>query len=160
MRGRMACWMVWAGFAVTVAGGIGRAAHAHEYDIGGTFELTRVETGAWRATYCLDTTVVALRWDETMPGMREAAWTPETPGFQMTHSAGSDGLTAEGSRPFDCVSFRISTYTALGPKHYYAFSPFSDGGVFGANIVVRGADGASVSAAMVELAKLFPEATA
>ena len=37
--------------------------------------------------------------------------------------------------------------------------PFNAGGVFGANIVVRGADGGAVSAAMVELATLFPEAT-
>ena len=38
--------------------------------------------------------------------------------------------------------------------------PFNQDGVFGSNIVVRGADGALVSAAMVELANLFPEATA
>jgi molybdenum cofactor synthesis domain-containing protein len=38
--------------------------------------------------------------------------------------------------------------------------PFNEGGVFGANIVVRGTEGASVSAAMVELGKLFPESTA
>lgn len=37
--------------------------------------------------------------------------------------------------------------------------PFSENGAFGANIVVRGADGAMVSAAMVELGRLFPEAT-
>ncbi len=38
--------------------------------------------------------------------------------------------------------------------------PFNRDGVFGANIVVRGTDGAAVSAAMVELGKLFPESTA
>ncbi len=38
--------------------------------------------------------------------------------------------------------------------------PFNRDGVFGANIVVRGSDGAAVSAAMVELGKLFPESTA
>ncbi|OIP86564.1 MAG: competence/damage-inducible protein A [Rhodobacterales bacterium CG2_30_65_12] len=38
--------------------------------------------------------------------------------------------------------------------------PFNDRGMFGANVVVRGQDGAAVSAAMVELGQLFPEATA
>ncbi len=38
--------------------------------------------------------------------------------------------------------------------------PFHERGVFGSNIVVRGTDGAAVSAAMVELARLFPESTA
>ena len=38
--------------------------------------------------------------------------------------------------------------------------PFHRDGVFGTNIVVRGSDGTAVSAAMVALAKLFPEATA
>jgi molybdenum cofactor synthesis domain-containing protein len=35
--------------------------------------------------------------------------------------------------------------------------PFSTNGVFGANIVIRGHDGARLSAAMLELAALFPE---
>lgn len=38
--------------------------------------------------------------------------------------------------------------------------PFSKDGVFGANIVVRGQDGARVTAAMIELGQLFPEAMA
>ncbi len=38
--------------------------------------------------------------------------------------------------------------------------PFRKDGVFGANIVVRGTDGASVSAAMAALARLFPETPA
>ncbi|MCB1338760.1 MAG: competence/damage-inducible protein A [Maritimibacter sp.] len=46
-------------------------------------------------------------------------------------------------------------YPALSIGSY----PFSEGGVFGANIVVRGVEGAMVSAAMVELGRLFPEAT-
>ena len=38
--------------------------------------------------------------------------------------------------------------------------PYNRDGAFGANIVVRGHDGAAVSAAMTDLARLFPEATA
>jgi molybdopterin-biosynthesis enzyme MoeA-like protein len=38
--------------------------------------------------------------------------------------------------------------------------PFVKDGVFGANIVIRGADGAAVDAAMTELAALFPGDTA
>lgn len=38
--------------------------------------------------------------------------------------------------------------------------PFNQDGVFGSNIVVRGHDGAAVSAAMMELGALFPEAIA
>jgi len=46
-------------------------------------------------------------------------------------------------------------FTALSIGSY----PFSQNNVLGANIVVRGHDGAAVSAAMLELAALFPEAT-
>jgi hypothetical protein len=35
--------------------------------------------------------------------------------------------------------------------------PFNDGGVFGANIVIRGPGGARVNEAMTRLAALFPE---
>lgn len=38
--------------------------------------------------------------------------------------------------------------------------PYNHQGTFGANVVVRGQDGGAVSAAMVELGRLFPEATA
>lgn len=38
--------------------------------------------------------------------------------------------------------------------------PFNHQGAFGSNIVVRGPDGARIAAAMIELAKLFPEDTA
>jgi hypothetical protein len=38
--------------------------------------------------------------------------------------------------------------------------PFVKDGVFGANIVIRGADGAAVDAAVTELAALFPGDTA
>ncbi len=104
-------------------------AHSHEYDIGGTFSLERIDAEEWRAEYCLETRIAALRWYESMPGMREAAWRVESDGFRMSYSQSYDGVTAERGTPFECIAFRISTYTELGPKHYYAFSPFSDGGV-------------------------------
>ena len=47
-------------------------------------------------------------------------------------------------------------YPALAIGSY----PFVKDGVFGANIVIRGSDGAAVDAAMTELAALFPGDTA
>ncbi|SDW15632.1 competence/damage-inducible protein A [Roseicitreum antarcticum] len=44
------------------------------------------------------------------------------------------------------------------PKLSIGSYPFVRDGVYGANIVVRGADGAEVQAAMLALCKLFPEA--
>jgi hypothetical protein len=47
-------------------------------------------------------------------------------------------------------------YPALAIGSY----PFIRDGVYGTQLVVRGADGGAVDAAMAELASLFPEAMA
>ena len=76
----------------------------------------------------------------------------------------------DGAPPMLSQSFRVERpegeiagpLGVLAKKHpdlSIGSYPFSQDGVFGANIVVRGRDGAAVSAAMVELGQLFPEAT-
>ncbi len=77
----------------------------------------------------------------------------------------------EGGQPLLSQSFRINQpegeiatpLAALAgryPELAIGSYPFSQDGVFGTNIVVRGQDGSKVSAAMVELGQLFPEAMA
>ena len=77
----------------------------------------------------------------------------------------------DGGQPLMSQSFRIdlpegdiaaplAELAQRFPQLSIGSYPFNNQGAFGANIVVRGLDGAAVSAAMVELARLFPEATA
>ncbi|GKY88787.1 competence/damage-inducible protein A [Sinisalibacter aestuarii] len=83
-----------------------------------------------------------------------------------------DGLlaTLEGGKPLLSQTLRVelpegdiagplSDLAARHPGLSIGSYPYSHQGVFGANIVVRGQDGAEVSAAMVELGRLFPGAT-
>ena len=62
-------------------------------------------------------------------------------------------------RPEGEIAGPLADLAARFPDLSIGSYPFSQDGVFGANIVVRGHDGAQVSAAMVELGQLFPEAT-
>ncbi|SMH40958.1 molybdopterin-binding protein [Maritimibacter sp. HL-12] len=62
-------------------------------------------------------------------------------------------------RPEGDIATPLAGLAARYPTLSIGSYPFSQGGVFGANIVVRGHDGAAVSAAMIELGGLFPEAT-
>jgi molybdenum cofactor synthesis domain-containing protein len=84
-----------------------------------------------------------------------------------------DGVlaTIEGGTPLLSQTFRVelpegdiaqplADLAARHPSLSIGSYPYNHQGTFGANIVVRGQDGAEVSAAMVELGQLFPEATA
>jgi len=62
-------------------------------------------------------------------------------------------------RPEGDIATPLAELVVRYPELSIGSYPFSQGGVFGANIVVRGHDGAAVSAAMIELGALFPEAT-
>lgn len=79
--------------------------------------------------------------------------------------------TIDGGTPLMSQTFRVelpegdiaqplAELAARHPTLSIGSYPFNHHGVFGANIVVRGQDGAAVSAAMIELGQLFPEATA
>ncbi len=63
-------------------------------------------------------------------------------------------------RPEGDIATPLAKLAAEHPELSIGSYPFSKDGVFGSNIVVRGRDGAEVSAAMVELGQLFPEALA
>ena len=64
------------------------------------------------------------------------------------------------TQPEGDIAGPLAELAAAFPALSIGSYPFNKDGVFGSNIVVRGTDGAAVSAAMVELANLFPEATA
>jgi molybdopterin-biosynthesis enzyme MoeA-like protein len=51
----------------------------------------------------------------------------------------------------------LSDLAARHPELSFGSYPFIQNGVYGSNIVVRGADGAAVSAAIDALSQLFPE---
>ncbi len=80
--------------------------------------------------------------------------------------AGIEGGTPLISRTFRVARPEGDIATPLAglagdfPELAIGSYPFNRNGVFGANIVVRGADGAAVAAAMAALARLFPEAKA
>ncbi|RME14940.1 MAG: competence/damage-inducible protein A [Alphaproteobacteria bacterium] len=63
-------------------------------------------------------------------------------------------------RPEGEIAAPLADLAARYPELSIGSYPFHDNGVYGANIVVRGFDGAQVNAAMVELGRLFPEAKA
>lgn len=62
-------------------------------------------------------------------------------------------------RPEGDIATPLAELAVRYPMLSIGSYPFNQDGVFGANIVVRGHDGAAVSAAMIELGALFPEAT-
>ncbi len=79
--------------------------------------------------------------------------------------------TLEGGQPLLSQTLRVempegdiagplADLAARHPSLSIGSYPYNQHGVFGSNIVVRGQDGAEVSAAMIELGRLFPEATA
>jgi molybdenum cofactor synthesis domain-containing protein len=54
----------------------------------------------------------------------------------------------------------LAELAARHPNLSIGSYPYNHLGIFGSNIVVRGQDGAEVNLAMIELGRLFPEATA
>lgn len=66
--------------------------------------------------------------------------------------------TLRVERPEGDIATPLAELAARFPALSIGSYPFSQDGVMGANIVVRGHDGAAVSAAMMELGALFPEA--
>jgi len=68
--------------------------------------------------------------------------------------------TLRVERPEGEIAGPLGELAARFPDLSIGSYPFSQDGVFGANIVVRGHDGAAVTAAMMELGQIFPEATA
>lgn len=118
---RLACLTLFAGAAVAA-----RSSAA----VGGDFQLTRLDDGAFRAEYCLDRPAAALRFDRPIDRLRATSWRVEEPAFTL---AVADDGTAELRRadgaPFVCAALRLALFTELPPANYYAFSTFSDGGV-------------------------------
>ena len=54
----------------------------------------------------------------------------------------------------------LGALAAEYPQLSFGSYPFVQDGAYGANVVIRGSDGAAIDAAMVRLSALFPEATA
>ncbi|GGD37281.1 competence/damage-inducible protein A [Sinisalibacter lacisalsi] len=77
----------------------------------------------------------------------------------ITHGAPLLSQTLRVERPEGDIATPLAGLAARYPMLSIGSYPFNRDGVFGANIVVRGHDGAAVSEAMMELAALFPETT-
>jgi len=79
---------------------------------------------------------------------------------RIAHGAPLLSQSLRVERPEGDIAGPLAELARRFPELSIGSYPFSQDGIFGANIVVRGHDGAAVSAAMVALGQLFPEATA
>ncbi|MBO6505248.1 MAG: hypothetical protein JJ850_09985 [Kordiimonadaceae bacterium] len=117
------------GFAVIFGAFLSTAASAEDATSDGTFTLERVEADLWRAEYCFDEPVDAVAFTRPLEGMRESHWTSVSDEMKLVHENGAAKLVSKNGSAFRCGSVDVKTYTALPPKNYYAFSPFSTGGM-------------------------------
>ncbi|HEX6927822.1 MAG TPA: hypothetical protein VF267_01135, partial [Gammaproteobacteria bacterium] len=95
----------------------------------GAFQLTRLDEESWSANYCYATPVDAIRFERPFKGLRENSWSVEDKAFVLTFTDDTAELRRTDGGDFRCATVMLETYTVMPEKDYYAFSPFSDGGV-------------------------------
>lgn len=120
---------VHSGFAVIFGAFLSSASMAEDAPSDGKFTLSRLEPDLWRAEYCFREPVEAIAFTRPLEGMRESHWTSVSDELKLVHENGAATLAAIDGSAFICGSVDVRTYTALPPKNYYAFSPFSTGGM-------------------------------
>lgn len=94
----------------------------------GTFSLDRVAADEWRAEYCFAQPVNAMKFTRPFEGLRESSWQIGE-AFELVFEDGTAELRHRDGEDFRCATVALRTYTVLPDMNYYAFSPFSDGGV-------------------------------
>lgn len=113
-----------------LAGLVGGASLADSPEpIASELRFERVEPDLWRAGFCFDTPVEAISFARPIKGMRASHWQSATEGLALMHEEFASQLVAENGEPFRCGAVDMRTYTRMPPKNYYAFSPFSGGGM-------------------------------
>jgi len=99
-------------------------------EITGRFSFERLEPDVWRAKYCFDEPVDAVRFERPIEGMRQSHWRTLLPEFELIHSPdGSAHIQHRDGVVFKCTGVEIDSYTEVPVKNYMAFSKFSDGGM-------------------------------
>lgn len=95
----------------------------------GQFELLRTGDATWRTGYCYNQPVEAVRFERPFEGLRENSWQVADAAFELSFADGIAELRRKDGKTFECAELNLTTYTVRPEKDYYAFSPFSDGGV-------------------------------
>lgn len=95
----------------------------------GEFELKRKDVDSWTARYCYSAPVEAMRFERPFPGLRENSWSVADDAYELTFRDDMAELRRRDGASFECASVELETYTVRPEKDYYAFSPFSDGGI-------------------------------
>lgn len=109
---------------------LAKSGYAKRFEkIGGQFTLSRLDEDSWRTQYCFPREVDAIRFERPFPGLRENSWSIADSAFELTFSEDQAELRRHDGAPFKCASVNLETYKERPEKDYYAFSPFSDGGV-------------------------------
>lgn len=99
-------------------------------EITGRFTFERLEADVWRAKYCFDEPVDALRFERPVDGMRATHWRPLLPEFELAvEEDGSANITHRDGAAFTCTGLEVDSFTEVPVKNYMAFSKFSDGGM-------------------------------
>lgn len=94
----------------------------------GTFSLDRVAADAWHAEYCFAQPVDAVKFMRPFEGLRENSW-QAAEAFEFTFADGTAELRRHDGENFRCATITLQPYTVLPDMNYYAFSPYSDGGM-------------------------------
>ncbi len=99
-------------------------------EVTGRFSFERLEADVWRAKYCFNEPVDALRFERPVEGLRQTHWRPAMPEYELVHEEdGSAHIRHRDGAAFTCTAVEVDTYTEVPVKNYMAFSRFSDGGM-------------------------------
>lgn len=99
------------------------------FAVGGSFTLERSGGDEWRARYCLERPVEAVKFERPVDDLRETHWKATDKEFSLHAEDGTAVLTRTDGEPFECGQVLARTWTHRPEKNYYAFSRFSDGGM-------------------------------
>lgn len=98
--------------------------------VDGTFRLQRLQDDSWRIQLCDMRQVDAVRFDRPVDRFRLSSWSPADAAFELqVDDKGVAELRRKDGEPFSCAAVDVRTWKERPEKNYYAFSPFSDGGM-------------------------------
>jgi hypothetical protein len=91
-------------------------------------ELELVELGRWRVTYHLEQPAERLRFWRAANWFREASWTVQTPGYELTRDGNSQILAVtEGGTATDTIVVEVASHAEPMVGEFRPMLVFSDG---------------------------------
>lgn len=117
--------------ALVLAGAMATPVAAVESSpLGGSVRLVRESGERFRAEYCLAREVTALRFERPIERLRSSHWRASDDALALEVAPdGSAELARRDGAPFRCATLALGVFTERPEANYYAFSPFSDGGL-------------------------------